>query len=131
MLSAYHRNSFQNEYEKPVLDFHIEKDRRLVHNKLVNVPLLKKERKSITIDVVYAFGARVNLNDLEKVEKCRSLKKEIAITWHCSNLIFDSVLMLVLGTIKVFFSPIKKIETGELFGKPYAKDLHNGNSEND
>ena len=45
VVSAYHRNSFKNEYVKPLLDLLIETDHRLGRNKLVNVLLLKKERK--------------------------------------------------------------------------------------
>ena len=57
---------------------------------------------------------RETFKNLKKAKNCRSLKREIALAYCFSNMIFAPLTIRVLGTMgEVFFSPIKNTEMEE------------------
>ena len=83
---------------KLLLDFRIQTDHPLEHNKSDIVVLKKEDRTCLILDVAFPFNTRVNIKEKEKIEKYQDLKRDITRIWKCKTVKIVPIIIGALGT---------------------------------
>ena len=103
----------ENEKAKKLLDFTIQTDKRLPHNRPDIVVVDKLSKRYHIIDIACPGDSRIAMKEEEKVNKYRDLGIEIKALWHMKRVATTPV---IIGALGMFTDRLEK----------YLEDIHVG-----
>mgnify|MGYP001794189526 CR=1 FL=1 len=80
------------------MDFTIQTDKRMPHNRPDIVVVNKSKRMCHIIDVAYSGDSRIALNEKEKLNKYQDLALEIKTYWRMHKVCITPVVIGALGS---------------------------------